>query len=482
MPHTEHSSSNPDIHLPPSSPDVFLTEYKSARDRLPEGVRVPLDTLREEVMEICKTHGVDHPSKLVLAETHVSTETLERVQELLDQIHYIFEHQKLPEALEQKKEIPLDDREYTLELEPEYNLADLFDVGDHRGGFSCVVYGPSGETEFVMDQNKRLIGDPQGYDDVRFLTDIAGKPAFIAKQGEETFVVWDGKNFGHFEEYEELISLTDVGGKPAFFAKKEDRWFVFWDGKIIGDQEGYKDVGGLIDVGGEPAYTALPDEEGFGFLVMKGDQIVGDPTGYAAIINELVDIGGKVGVSMNRGNSGGYTVLLDGEVVGNEEGYRKVSELVDMDGKIGFVARTKDKQKVLFIMDGQPVSDLTSDVSIFVDEVTNIGGKMACRILGPSFSYHQAFFDKGRLYNDGELINGVQQIVNVAGKPMIVTKGTSDDSHFIEGTRLAFDHIYFLYALDRERFAVVAREGQKIVKRVYPLSVYQNDLIFSLSH
>jgi len=99
-------------------PSFSFLEYDKAREKIPESTRASVDAWREEVLAICQAHGVDHPSKLVLVETHASTEILARVQKLLDDILYVFEHQTFPP---EDREHPVDDREYVIPLGPSEN-------------------------------------------------------------------------------------------------------------------------------------------------------------------------------------------------------------------------------------------------------------------------------------------------------------------------------------------------------------------------
>ena len=109
-----------------SSPDISasLFEYASVRAKLPEHVRAPLDVLREEVLAICETHGVNHPTKLGKEGKEPTIETLERVSKLLEDITYIFTHRDLPSSKKEQEHI--DDQEYVMPFDPESkNLADL---------------------------------------------------------------------------------------------------------------------------------------------------------------------------------------------------------------------------------------------------------------------------------------------------------------------------------------------------------------------
>jgi len=462
MPHTEHSSSSPDIHLPLSSPDVFLSEYKSARDRLPEGVRAPLDALREEVMEICKTHGVDHPSKLVLAETHVSTETLERVQELLDQIHYIFEHQELPPALE-KKEASLDDREYTLELDPD--CPQISPAEDIHGKFVVPIH--KGGKFVVIDQEGKTVGDANGYDVVRKFQDIGGKPGFIAEIEKKCFVVWKGKIAGDLEGYDHICSLTDIGGKPGFIAKQEgDRWFVFVDGKMAEGQEEYEPYtdfarADFMGVDGKPVYTAKADGRE-GIFIIKDGHVLGDPwEGYEAVSN-LVDIGGQLGAAVKK--NGRWFVLLEGEIIGNQEGYDHVKELTNIGGKIGFIAKMGSGETIV-VLD----RDFIHIKFGSVDCLRDIGGKVAYRI--QTRDAKLVFYNGEIIGYDAKGPHEVKDIVDVAGRVGVIDRlGLSDWIFFGETPFLRFDEVLALRALDQDRFYVIAEEDKKIIKRVYSFS------------
>jgi len=460
----EGSSSQKEVHSAsfPSSPDVFLSEYKSARDRLPENVRAPLDILREEVMEICKAHGVDHPSKLVLAETHVSTETLERVQELLDQIHYIFEHQKLPPTVE-KNNVPLDDQEYTVELNPAYERADISIPCDIHGGFIFVIKERKTRKRLVMDQNGQLVGDPEGYDEIWDLTDIGGKPAFIAKKEGTCCVVYDGKNIEEPKEYDDAQFLTDIGGHIGFFAYQKLGWFVFVNGRNIGAQEGYDVIEDFIDVGGKPAYTAQAvHQDDFFKVIVKDGFILGDEKEGYNDISHLVDIGGKLGSAVKKDTK--WFVLLDEEVVGSKEGYDKVFALADIGGKIGYIA--KIEEKIFFILDGIPLIELTEYYKDGnVDLLKDIGGKMACKI------------NKGaatRAFYNGKVVEprGIFDIVDVGGRMGVITATSLNNWIWFDGrcTSIHFSKIHVLHALDHDRFYVIAEDKGRIVKRVYSFS------------
>jgi len=169
-----------------SEPQGFsFLEYDKAREKIPESTRASVDAWRDEILEICRAHGVDHPSKLVLAETHASSETLARVQNLLDDILYVFEHQELP--TEKKEREPVDDHEYVLPLD----IIDTADfppreqILDQKGRFLFLDDSKEPNKLFDCEGNKDVLPANISYQEFALL---GSRQVLVARQEEWTTV------------------------------------------------------------------------------------------------------------------------------------------------------------------------------------------------------------------------------------------------------------------------------------------------------
>jgi len=276
-------------------PGFSFLEYDKAREKIPESTRASVDTWRDEILEICRAHSVDHPNKLVLAKTHASSETLERVQNLLDDILYVFEHQDLPP---EKKENLIDDREYAVEFYCEKNPSDEIVVQNLHGRFYFLegstdpasVYAHTGENwklpEHVSSSAFALLGshlvliaqrnDEKPWGISRpFLADLHGDPlasipdfSYYEKVGDSLVSVgktprtWHpvGKDgiirekitFGNEgEEDTKFLKTVLIAGHPYFFEFNKN-WMIYTEDKrLVGDPDGYEHKPLLCEEDGE---------------------------------------------------------------------------------------------------------------------------------------------------------------------------------------------------------------------------------------
>ena len=266
----------------PTSFDAFALEYTKVRDGLPEQVRKPLDTFREEVMEICRAHGVDHPSKLVTPEAHATTETLGRVQELLEQIHYIFEH----------KEVPLGHKDWEVEI-PEGQSVHQAVEKDGKAFFSTFdkakssyIFDSSGKQRGYFQKGR--IPSPGG------LAIVDQKVACIFQEPRTSFVFVDGERVGFSHGYRQVSHLLDMNGELVYVAECEPdrKEVIFVNEEVYGLPEGYHSVSHVLPVGDQLAFAAQKQQDG-PFYVYIGDRLIGDQQGYKKI-NEMTVINGKL--------------------------------------------------------------------------------------------------------------------------------------------------------------------------------------------
>ena len=270
-------------------------EYDKAREKIPESTRASVDAWREEILAICQAHGVDHPSKLVLAETHASIQTLERVQNLLDDILYVFEHQELP--TEKKKEVePVDDREYVVELgELLENPCNDIRVYDHNGRFYFFDNHANPSRLFDHEGNKDVLPSEMIYQDFvllgsrlvlvakkrmeqrswKFLTGLDGEPLDPPRDfntyseirdhlvtmgegtwGEETVYPVSKDGTIHWETPFDLkgesiiVDTALIDGHPYFLTSKP--WMIYTaDHQPVGNPDGYAEKPVLCDRDGE---------------------------------------------------------------------------------------------------------------------------------------------------------------------------------------------------------------------------------------
>jgi len=274
---------SPEQSIPEPQGFSFL-EYDKAREKIPEHTRASVDAWREEVLDICRAHGVDHPSKLVTAEAHASAQTLERVQNLLDDILYVFEHQKLPP--EKRETEPIDDEEYSISLgRVDWRKMPAFSsdlsVCDQHGRFYLLNNGSNPPCLYDEQGNKQLLPKDYFYGEMIYL---GPQPVLLTKRkGEDTgYFLTDLKGerldppgtFVGWESSGDHITAIGSTSKKSYFP-------VAQDGTILEDRE--LEVKNFIDIESEivAGHTYFFIREMSRWKIYTAEKIVmGNPDGY----------------------------------------------------------------------------------------------------------------------------------------------------------------------------------------------------------
>ncbi len=167
------------------------------------------------------------------------------------------------------------------------NIRDLVSVGDE------IVYSMSkkerdssltrviGKKWSIWREGVEQIGSK--YDNVYLPTDVGGKVAFKAEQGDSKFIATeDGREIGRDKNYDNVGAPVGVAGKIAFKANKGEAWFIATeDGREVGTE--YDIVNSPKDVGGKIVFIAFKDEKWF--VATEDGVEVGKEYGYSEIIN-----------------------------------------------------------------------------------------------------------------------------------------------------------------------------------------------------
>jgi len=313
------------------SPSFSFLEYDKAREKIPERTRSSVDTWREEVLAICQAHGVDHPSKLVTAEAHASAQTLERVQNLLDDILYVFEHQKLPP--EKREMEPVDDQEYIV---------------------------PMGMTEALKIPCKKEILDQNG----RFLfLDASKNPQKIIDcEGDEI-----------------PLPINISSGDFALFGSK----MVL----VVKQIEAFREKYSLIDLDGEIVESArsfVTYKKRNGRLIAVGDHFNNEyhPVAEDGTIHWNIDYSNANGTELVdtffiagrryfliRENTSYKIYTADHLPVSEHRNYFTPPLLCEKDGKLIIIARGHEGGWWIYNDQGDPVKELPIPTENFVKEV-----------------------------------------------------------------------------------------------------------------
>jgi len=364
---------SPEQSIPEPQGFSFL-EYDKAREKIPENTRASVDAWREEVLVICQAHGVDHPSKLVLAETHATTDTLERVQNLLDDILYVFEHQKLPP---EKKEVePVDDQEYVVPLDGKEDPSGDIKVQDLHGQFyflddrssvPCLMTH-TGEKRLLPEKvdpldfvflgsQPVLIVSPKGVTGNRFfLMDLHGNTLYpdlsfenygteknhlvkISKEGMsekchpvgKDGTIYEDITFGiNDEEGESKLVQTDLIGSRPYFITLKNGWKIFAaDGTPVGDPDGYWNKPFLCEDQGRLTIVTKDEKSHTWWICDDQGEFMRDIKVPDAVhINNVNVIGGTY--LLGGRQAGGKAILFNehGTVLWKRRSEEKITEII----------------------------------------------------------------------------------------------------------------------------------------------------------
>ncbi|MBI2109671.1 hypothetical protein HYT58_00670 [Candidatus Woesearchaeota archaeon] len=134
----------------------------------------------------------------------------------------------------------------------------LMDIGDKltfiakRDGNVFIVHNGKefGEEYFKELDNEQLIY--YGSD----IIDIKGKLAFVANK-EKKFLIYDGKKVS--KEYDDIKYLTKVGNKPAFLAVDSSKYFIVYDNNEVFNFDGYIYGDGPVEIDNRLAFSAAKE-------------------------------------------------------------------------------------------------------------------------------------------------------------------------------------------------------------------------------
>jgi len=444
--------------------DAFALEYTKIRDGLPENVRKPLDVLREEVMEICRAHGVDHPSKLVRLEAHASAETLKHVSDLLDDILSIFE----------TKEVPFGHKDWEVEI-PEGHV-----VGD--------VAGKNGKTFFsttnhfysvccVFDSSGKSIYRHRGSMPNLGLAVIGQDIAYVIQQSNNCLVCRNGKNAGAFQGYNIVNNLLNVGGTLVYTAKEylTSKEKIFLDGQVYGNPDGYEKVLHILPIGKEPAFAVQKEKGGY-FYIYKGEQMVGHPHKYA--IEDMTEVNG--GIAFTVKDDFGDTFLYHNEVLkGTCVRDHLIHSIQSINGQLSWVEVKGEGEGSTLFIEGEPSMNYSSTIIGVVDtgaepllEVQEKEGDLWTLVQG----------DRVIGKEEGYELTDIHTVICVNDEIIFTTRDHYGEPWIIEsstGTRFgSYKRVLLVKAVDDKHFIVIAEEDGKVVQRTFDLDhpPYQGEL------
>jgi len=436
----------------PTSFDAFASEYTKVRDGLPEQVRKPLDTFREEVMEICRAHGVDHPSKLVTPKAHASAETLKHVSDLLDDILSIFE----------TKEVPLGHKDWEVEI-PEGQYARTAIEKDGKAFFST----RSTESFFIFDSSGAFKEYP-GLSLEEFII-VNQQPIYHFEGNDDSLhhIFVNGKEVTPESGCQDMNFLSEMNGTFVYVAMTNDKLKdnIFLDGKVYGDPEGYHYITHMIPVGNQIAFSAQK-KEGEPFHVYLGDQIVGDPAGYKEI-KEMIEVDGTLAF-IGENDFGCWLISRDGA----EQKYwrdGKFYGLQEMGGALSWKEMTVGEEESTLCIAGETYGKYRVIEKVFYTGgdplVLGIKKKESCRTLtqgertiGKQEGY-EVFEDIGDVICVGD---EVIFVTKEGGYPWIIE--SSSGTHFG-----SYDHVLFMRVVGNKHFMIIAEEDGKVVQRTFDL-------------
>jgi len=429
----------------PTSFDAFALEYTKVRDELPEKVRKPLDVFREEVMEICKAHGVDHPSKLVTPEAKATTKTLERVQELLEQIHYIFEH----------KEVPLGHKDWEVKIPKKHHH---IKVVEKDGKAFVIMSGKN--SSYIFDSSKASLDQISGVVEDGGLTIVGQEVAFVLHEEERVRVFFKGKMVGDPLECSGIKHLSDMNGKVTYVVEtidEEDKIYV--DGEIYGSPEGwYREINNLLSLGNQLAFVAKKNESNL-FNVFIGEDRVGDSRGYQWI-SLLTEVDGKLAFVGQRWNI--FYLVYDGKLIA--ESLERISCVQKINGELSWI-ETSEREGVATLWSEGEVSEEYYAIYTVVDT----GAEpllVVKKKKGDRWTLMQGekVLGKKEGYDD----SGLGYILWVGGQVIFSGGEVEEKISSTSGVDFgSYDQIYKMKVVDDKHFIVIAEEDGRVVQRTF---------------
>ncbi|HBK34109.1 TPA: hypothetical protein DEP34_00825 [Candidatus Uhrbacteria bacterium] len=443
------------------APDAFAMEYSKVRNRLPEQVHKPLDIFRDEVLEICAAHGVDHPTKLGREGKHASTKTLEHVARLLENIAYIFEHKEIPPGYKDwEVEIPKGDK-FMEVVEKDGRVFFSTNYGVHTG---TRIFDSSGHCEDY----------PNGSIAHRDLEIVDGKSAYIINDPEVNFVFFDGEKIGSPEGYKIASHLLDMNGELVYIATNHgsDRTIIYKNGQPYGSTEGYYEISRLLPVGDELAFAAKK-EINSPVHVYLGDHLVSEnEDGYQEVI-EMAVVNGTLAFLAREDL--GYSLLVHNGIH-QEVSMFEFCGLQEIDGQLSWIEQ-RDSGQRLFI--GKELQGVYANIHKVLKTKAGIVIVAILEILGNWF-----LIQKNEIIGNTEGYERIPkpQVVSV-GSEIIIASGKSPDMPWViesaSGTHFySCEKCHLLKAVDDTHFIVIAEEDGKVVQRTFDIehSPYQGEV------
>jgi protein-disulfide isomerase len=211
------------------------------------------------------------------------------------------------------------------EIETNYDeIGPLLDVGGE-----LVHSAKKNDRWFIVYPDREI---ETSYREVKNLVSVGGKLAYEAikdsRDGAKRIVVYDGQEKGG--GFNMAISPADVDGKLAYIARNSNGKFIVYDGRNIWVDLDHADH--LVGVGDKPAYMGLKyNEKGdIYYIVFDGEEI---ETTYE-LITQLAEVDGKLAFAAKKDDRT-WVAVHDWEE-GPE--YTKISVITDVKGKLTYQA------------------------------------------------------------------------------------------------------------------------------------------------
>ncbi|HBK33943.1 TPA: hypothetical protein DEP34_02275 [Candidatus Uhrbacteria bacterium] len=434
---------------------------------LPPHVEARKQTLVEEVLTLCKKHGFSHPNELAISPDNVKIplSDLELLADLMSELEHIIKHRELPNR-EGKEDV--DDREYTIELPKDAEGVHILD--DHG---RPVVSGFS-EDGFIIDHT----GEMQIIEDAEQIVWAASKkgPKLVIKIWEVGWQIRDLHPSSKEEKkvYDFVVLSPRYKIDHAFFTHEKGELKVHpmnTEGEVIGRSEGYEGARSLLTIG-EHTYFVATEEKSSRTHVYdeQGRQV--NKENYDGI-DYLISFEGKLVLSVKKKDRS-FFVYPDGTLLEDEpkhgfEGCVRIPKVFD--GKIYFFIQVNQpsRQELWTLLDHTGENFVEDggyfDSNLNPTDMRKVGEDMYF------FTAHSNFLH--RLSQNGEHRFWKALVFPIlVGNKCIITEALEGVGVFgiADGRRHCygiFDEMYFLQAIDHHRFYVIAKEREKIVKRVF---------------
>ena len=224
-----------------------------------------------------------------------------------------------------------------------------------------LVFTATKEGKFITVYDGKDIDED--YDLVDNPISFNGKLAYVASRNGKQFVA--SKNGDHIVlfkkkvrkkykkislEYDQISWLTAVGSKIAFIAREGDKWFVVYDDKKILEADQKNSVGNLVSLNNNKiAFTFTKFKKSFFSLLFKTDSKVVVYDGNK--LKEYDDAMMPISVNGKLAFYSGGGVFFDDKIIGKE--YGGIWYKADVNGKLLFTAKKDGKGVIVY--DGKEI-------------------------------------------------------------------------------------------------------------------------------